>query len=164
MATARRFNCSSSSSYDNDNATATTGYTDDDYNLSPSPVGGAGGDTAKANGLFQEAEEMIYKGLQDLFAVGTATCGLQAFDVDGKCGTKKHKNGRGGFMEEDEGIIPDWRKDPYHSLSDWTLIVRDGSNRQPQTYHIHKSVVSYGPRKSGFLIKVFEKEIMDGRS
>lgn len=124
------------SSYDDD---------DDDYDYD-----------YEGGGLFQEAEEFFNKSFQTLLAVGTTSCGLEQFK--GK-GSKKDR-GKTGF-ELDEGVLPDWRKDPYHSMSDWTLIVRDGTQNQPQSYHIHKSVISYGKRMSGFLTKSFQQDIME---
>ena len=163
----RRFNCSSSSSYD-DEETAATDYTSSTNDYNGSNTGGvdygAGSSThPTTTRLFQEAEELITRGMENIFG-GTVSCGIPKF----KTGNKSRGGaGVGGSSDVfgddiDEGVKLDWRKDPYHSMSDWTLIVRDGRNRQPQTYHIHKSVLSYGQRKSGFFIKVFERNIMEG--
>ena len=103
--------------------------------------------------LFAEAEDMIKSNIQSLFSAAT-NCGLirnmdQATD-------------RG-----DEGVNMDWRKPPYQSMSDWTLLVRDASvanaaegtayTPQPKAYHIHKAVLSYGERQSLFFVKIFQE-------
>ncbi len=156
---------------------------------------GGGENYDKASGLFQEAEEMIARGIENIFG-GTISCGIPQFKKKSK---KRNKRRNGDIIDDeynddddeydddddpDEGVKLDWRKDPYHSMSDWTLIIRDaghgGKNKsgnatkrqqhqqhqqhqqqsRPQTYHIHKTIVSYGQRKSGFLIKLFEDHIM----
>jgi hypothetical protein len=153
-----RFNCSSSSSYD-DNGTTVTDYTNDTRSYYDNDDGNdKGNDDGPSARLFQAADEMI----QSLFAAGTISCGLDQFQKGGG-----NRGGAGGSntIDIDEGIKLDWRKDPYRSMSDWTLIVRDGSkSQQPQSYHIHKSVLSYGQRKSGFFVRVFEKDILEGNS
>ncbi len=144
----RQFNCSSSSSSSYDGTTTSVsdytnevGYEKDGNRTNP-----------RSSTLFQGAESI----LQTFFDTGTISCGIPSFQ-------RRGGNGGDGTGDFDEGIKLDWRKDPYHSMSDWTLIIRDGTTRQqPQMYHIHKSVVSYGNRKSGFLLNVFERDILEG--
>jgi len=147
----RQFNCSSSgsSSFDDATATSVSEYTDDRMGYNKSNKNRSG---QASSALFKGAEDL----LNTFFEAGTISCGIPSFQKRG---------GNGTGSEFDDGVQLDWRKDPYHSMSDWTLIVRDGTNRQqPQMYHIHKSVVSYGNRKSGFLLNVFEQEILEGSS
>eukprot|EP00980_Cylindrotheca_fusiformis_P018212 scaffold5901_cov116-Cylindrotheca_fusiformis.AAC.5 len=61
-----------------------------------------------------------------------------------------------------------WRLDPHTSYSDWTVtvtILGDGSSARendlkavPDVYHVHKTFLSCGPRKSTFFHKVFQSE------
>ena len=172
---ANRFHLSSSSSYHSDDNTATTAYTNeysDYYNKSRRNSKG----DFKPSKLIREAEDFINKsmqnmGIQELFPINcgveqfkkkSASCGLQQFQNKRRNGCNGGGNDIDDDVDIDEGIQLDWRKDPYNSMSDFTLIVRDGTNKQPQSYHIHKSVVSYGNRKSGFLFKLFEREILEG--
>ncbi len=177
----REFGCSSSSSYDNeDDITASTGYTTS-YNGSNANASSTGNNSNSSSApsssrLFQEAEELLQKGIETMFG-GPLSCGLPAAargcNVGPSGGGARGRQRRSGSHgssdmygdddddDVDEGVKLDWRKDPYHSMSDWTLIVRDGRTANPQTYHIHKTVVSYGNRKSGFLVKVFERAIME---
>jgi len=104
--------------------------------------------------LFAEAEDMIKSNIQSLFSAAT-NCGLIR-NLD-------QVNDRG-----DEGVNMDWRKPPYQSMSDWTLLVRDASimantaegtahTPQPKAYHLHKAVLSYGERQSLFFVKIFQE-------
>ena len=50
----------------------------------------------------------------------------------------------------------DWRQNPNISLSDWTVVVYDG--KESAVYHIHKSEVGLGPRRSKFLDAKFDED------
>ena len=50
----------------------------------------------------------------------------------------------------------DWRQNPNISLSDWTVVVYDG--KESAVYHIHKSEVGHGPRRSKFLAAKFDED------
>lgn len=50
----------------------------------------------------------------------------------------------------------DWRQNPNISLSDWTVVVYDG--KESAVYHIHKSEVGLGPRRSKFLTAKFDED------
>ncbi len=50
----------------------------------------------------------------------------------------------------------DWRQNPNISLSDWTVVVYDG--KESAVYHIHKSEVGFGPRRSKFLAAKFDED------
>jgi len=50
----------------------------------------------------------------------------------------------------------DWRQNPNISLSDWTVVVYDG--KESAVYHIHKSEVGLGPRRSKFLAAKFDED------
>mmetsp|Transcript_30348 Transcript_30348/g.35328 ORF Transcript_30348/g.35328 Transcript_30348/m.35328 type:complete len:491 (+) Transcript_30348:226-1698(+) len=140
-------NCSSStsSSYDE----TATAFTEDD-------------DDRPASEFFKEAEDLLQRGIRNLFAAGNQ-CGIQIPVNANSSLAKKVKNVLNDDGDDDEGVSPKWRMDPYRSMSDWTLVVRDGSV-QPQVYHIHKAVVSFGQRRSGFFVRIFEQNLRDGRS
>ena len=48
-----------------------------------------------------------------------------------------------------------WRSDPSESFSDWKVIVRHQGTRQVDEYHVHRNIIGYGPRKSGFFAQEF---------
>ena len=50
-----------------------------------------------------------------------------------------------------------WRSDPSESFSDWKVVVRHQGTRQVDEYHVHRNIVGYGPRKSGFFAKEFSE-------
>ena len=47
-----------------------------------------------------------------------------------------------------------WRGDPLQTFSDWTIIVAT-SEFDSKTYHVHKSILSVGPRSSRYFSKLF---------
>lgn len=47
-----------------------------------------------------------------------------------------------------------WRGDPRVNKSDWTIVVTTNEH-ESQTYHVHKSVLSVGPRSSKYFSKLF---------
>ena len=47
-----------------------------------------------------------------------------------------------------------WRGDPLHTFSDWTIIVAT-SEFDSRTYHVHKSILSVGPRSSRYFSRLF---------
>lgn len=71
--------------------------------------------------------------------------------------------------EDDEEEELSWRMSPDKSMSDWTIeiqtkIVGSGTNAQSTTtlpsntvvqYHVHKSVLAVGPRRSQYFVKLF---------
>lgn len=54
----------------------------------------------------------------------------------------------------DEGILK-WRLDPVESLSDWSIKVRDRDSKNIEIYHVHKSTLAVGPRKSEYFVNIF---------
>jgi len=51
-----------------------------------------------------------------------------------------------------------WRVDPEESLSDWTIVVKTKrSDKAPQEYHVHKSVLGAGPRRSQYFANAFRQ-------
>lgn len=57
--------------------------------------------------------------------------------------------------DDDEAELS-WRLNPEKSLSDWILqIVTKGNNMPVDTYHVHKSVLAVGPRRSNFFAQAF---------
>ena len=47
-----------------------------------------------------------------------------------------------------------WRGDPHLTHSDWTIVVAT-SQLEAQTYHVHKSILSVGPRSSKYFANLF---------
>lgn len=50
-----------------------------------------------------------------------------------------------------------WRSDPEQSFSDWKIEVRTMGERTVDFYHVHRNIVGFGPRKSGYFAKQFLK-------
>ena len=71
-----------------------------------------------------------------------------SFPKDLKCGE--------AVPQADFTMKLDWRQNPNISLSDWTVVVYDG--KESAVYHIHKSEVGFGPRRSGLLAGKFDED------
>jgi ElaB/YqjD/DUF883 family membrane-anchored ribosome-binding protein len=56
-------------------------------------------------------------------------------------------------LAEDQDIPLTWRGDPSETMSDWTIVVVT-NELQTFTYHVHKSVLCYGPRQSRYMSKL----------
>mmetsp|Transcript_9544 Transcript_9544/g.27213 ORF Transcript_9544/g.27213 Transcript_9544/m.27213 type:complete len:461 (-) Transcript_9544:218-1600(-) len=59
-----------------------------------------------------------------------------------------------------------WREDPAVTYSDWTIVVETGHNEfDSRTYHVHKSILSVGPRSSKYFSGLFHEQSKhyDGR-
>lgn len=56
--------------------------------------------------------------------------------------------------ESEEGLVLSWRGDPELTLSDWRLIIVTKSHK-PKTYHVHKRILSTGPRGSKYFTMLF---------
>ena len=56
-----------------------------------------------------------------------------------------------------------WRMDPTESFSDWTveIQVRNNASSTVEAYHIHRAIVAFGPRKSGYFANLFRYAIDD---
>jgi hypothetical protein len=50
-----------------------------------------------------------------------------------------------------------WRGDPRETYSDWSIVVETG-DFNTQTYHVHKSVLSVGPRSSKYFANLFHEQ------
>jgi hypothetical protein len=48
-----------------------------------------------------------------------------------------------------------WRSDPSESFSDWQVQVRTMGSREVEEFHVHRNIVGFGPRKSGYFAKQF---------
>ena len=55
---------------------------------------------------------------------------------------------------DDEEAELSWRLDPEKSLADWTVLIATEHETTP--YHIHKSVLAIGPRRSAFFAHAFQ--------
>lgn len=53
---------------------------------------------------------------------------------------------------EKSAVNLSWRLDPEESLSDWTILVKTkrSNDDKVDTYHVHKSVLGVGPRRSNY--------------
>ncbi|GAX22792.1 hypothetical protein FisN_24Lu073 [Fistulifera solaris] len=52
-----------------------------------------------------------------------------------------------------------WRNDPTKSFSDWKIeIVVNDDSRCSRTYHVHKTFLAHGPRRSEYFAMLFHKE------
>jgi BTB/POZ domain len=56
--------------------------------------------------------------------------------------------------DQEEKTPLSWRDDPDKTFSDWRLIVVTKSHK-PKTYHVHKNVLSTGPRSSKYFARLF---------
>ena len=59
------------------------------------------------------------------------------------------------FLKIPEEGSPSWRRSPAESHSDWTIEVEHTKSETVDTYHVHKHVLAFGPRRSEFLAEVF---------
>ena len=60
-----------------------------------------------------------------------------------------------GFDDQPEEIIASWKIDPKRSMSNHTLVVTvDGDDSTSKEYHVHKSIIMTGVRRSEYLSKL----------
>lgn len=59
------------------------------------------------------------------------------------------------FLKMPEKHSPSWRRNPAESHSDWTIEVEHSKSETVDTYHVHKHVLAFGPRRSEFLAEAF---------
>jgi hypothetical protein len=50
---------------------------------------------------------------------------------------------------------PSWRMNPAESHSNWTIEIEHTRSETVDTYHVHKHVLAFGPRRSKFLAEAF---------
>ena len=50
-----------------------------------------------------------------------------------------------------------WRGDPNETYSDWTIVVAT-NDFDSRTYHVHKSILSVGPRSSKYFARLFHEQ------
>lgn len=81
--------------------------------------------------------------------IGLGSCGLgeSYFSADGDDDVSK----------ADRAPALSWRGDPLTTHSDWTIIVVT-SEFDSRTYHVHKSILSVGPRSSKYFARLFLEE------
>jgi hypothetical protein len=91
--------------------------------------------------------------VQNLSGIAYA-CGIASKD---RCVQQQRQSEEDGYDAMDAGIRLDWRMDPVKSMSDWTLAIHDGTKQH--VYHIHKCVITFGDRKSGFLVHEIGKNL-----
>jgi hypothetical protein len=56
-------------------------------------------------------------------------------------------------ITEDHDVPLTWRGDPSETMSDWTIVIVT-NELQTITYHVHKSVLCYGPRQSRYMSRL----------
>jgi len=49
-----------------------------------------------------------------------------------------------------------WRQDPIESLSDWTIEVVARETKATTTYHVHRRILAFGPKRSEYFAQLFE--------
>lgn len=76
--------------------------------------------------------------------MSTSTSGETYFGIE-ELGSKS--------MCEDQDVPLTWRGDPSETMSDWTIVIVT-NELQTITYHVHKSVLCYGPRQSRHLARL----------
>lgn len=73
---------------------------------------------------------------------------------DGDFSTSKHSVASSTRNGEDDDELT-WRLDPSQSLSDWTITVISKGKGTAEHYHVHKSVLAVGKRKSDYFAGIF---------
>ena len=63
-----------------------------------------------------------------------------------------------GIMSEQDDKELSWRLDPADSMSDWTIVVVDEESTLEQSYHVHRSALHFGPRRSTYFSLDFAKQ------
>lgn len=63
------------------------------------------------------------------------------------------EEGKQDVEEEEEELS--WRMSPLQSMSDWTIEVVVPTSARSTLYHVHKSVLAVGPRRSQYFVKLF---------
>ena len=65
-------------------------------------------------------------------------------------------------LEEGESACLSWRSDPNVTYSDWTIEIQGkgqaSDNLSTKVYHVHRNILSYGPKKSEYFERVFQNE------
>jgi len=84
--------------------------------------------------------------------------GQSYFDVEGDKLNRRRPNCASGADvndddEDDHIALLTWRGDPSETHSDWSIVVVT-NELQSSTYHVHKSVMCFGPRQSKFFARI----------
>jgi BTB/POZ domain len=66
-----------------------------------------------------------------------------------------HSSNDEGKPDEEEEEELSWRMSPHQSMSDWTIEVMVPTSARSTLYHVHKSVLAVGPRRSQYFVKLF---------
>jgi hypothetical protein len=74
--------------------------------------------------------------------------GQTYFDLDGDKGL-----GSKSSSEDHQDVPLTWRGDPSETMSDWTIVIVT-EELQTITFHVHKSVLCYGPRQSRYIARL----------
>jgi len=96
----------------------------------------------RTSDIFKEAEDYLSSKFTTLLSVATH-CGLTPANTD---------------RATEEGYVPDWRESPKRSGSDYVLNVSDGTGKV-KSYHVHKTMLVYGERRSRTLEKHLQEEL-----
>ena len=87
---------------------------------------------------------------------GTAMDNVTDFRCGAMTGMAECRDLKGCRAGDPDSTTMDWRADPSRSGSDWTLVVYDGKDHA--TYSVHTLVLSYGPRRSEYFARLFDKK------
>lgn len=58
---------------------------------------------------------------------------------------------------EKNSVDLSWRLDPEESMSDWTIMIKTKGTEKVDTYHVHKSILGCGPRRSNYFSAAFRQ-------
>ena len=101
----------------------------------------------RTSDIFKEAEDYLSSKFTTLLSVATH-CGLTPNNT---------------HRATEEGYVPDWREHPQRSGSDYVLKVSDEAGKV-KCFHVHKTLLVYGERKSWKLEKHLQQElVLEGR-
>ena len=69
------------------------------------------------------------------------------------------------LTDDDSTVEADltWRSDPKKSLADWTVQIVVKGSSSVTSYHVHKSVLAVGPRRSNYFASTFASAQNNGR-
>lgn len=92
--------------------------------------------------------------------IARSTAGSNAQDyIFGSCGGFLGESyfaaeGDDDISKVEKAAALSWRGDPLQTFSDWTIIVAT-SEFDSRTYHVHKTILSVGPRSSRYFSRLF---------
>ena len=86
-----------------------------------------------------------------------------------RMGLKEDNIGAKFFKADDEDDFMDtenetftvlsWREDPEATHSDWTIVVSTEADEDPRIFHVHKNILSVGPRSCMYFTALFRTNL-----